>query len=103
MQRADQTQLPLDPHADLNGLALYYSGWCPYCKRVLRVIEELQLEDRVLLRDVDRDPEHDRELRAARGRGTVPVLRVKHAGGERWMPESRDIVAFLRARYGEGP
>ena len=36
------------------------------------------------------------ELMAARGRATVPVLRiVEPDGSERWMLESRDIVEFL--------
>ena len=42
----------------------------------------------------------------ARGRGTVPVLRIVEGEGEgdgardEWMPESRDIVSWLRREYG---
>jgi glutathione S-transferase len=100
MPPAQHAQFPIDPRAEVQGLALYYSSWCPYCRRVLRAAKELDIEDQLSLRDVDRHQEHDRALRAAQGRGTVPVLRIQRAEGDLWMPESRDIVAFLRARFG---
>jgi glutaredoxin len=80
-------------------LALYRYEGCPYCMMVERAIAELGLE--VEQRDIWEDPEHRRALAAARGRTTVPVLRITTAdGAERWMPESRDIVHYLRTRYG---
>ena len=40
------------------------------------------------------------ELIEARGRATVPVLRITSPGGEeRWMPESRDIVHYLEKTF----
>lgn len=79
-------------------LALYYFASCPFCVRVLRVIDELGVD--VELRDVRRDPAHRAALLEARGRGTVPVLRCTSSVGDRWMPESADIVRFLRRTYG---
>ncbi|MBX7195450.1 MAG: glutaredoxin [Sandaracinaceae bacterium] len=79
-------------------LALYHFDGCPYCARVRRVLDELGVE--VELRDIDEDPAHLRALVEARGRRTVPVLRIRHAEGDEWMPESSDIVAFLRERFG---
>lgn len=69
---------------------------------VQRAIGELGVE--VELRDVDRDATHREALFQARGRGTVPVLRIVEDAGEgardEWMPESRDIVNWLRREYG---
>jgi glutaredoxin len=80
-------------------LALYYFDGCPFCVRVLRAIDALQLE--VELRNIYEDPEYLKELREVRGRTTVPVLRISSASGEdRWMPESADIVRYLQATYG---
>lgn len=79
-------------------LALYYYPSCPFCVRVLRAIDELGVD--VELRNVIEEPAYRRELIEARGRGTVPVLRCTSSVGERWMPESADIVRALRARYG---
>ncbi len=78
-------------------LALYYTPTCPYCVRVLRVIDELGVE--VELRDVWADRRYRAELVEARGRATVPVLRCTSANRDRWMPESADIVRYLRARF----
>lgn len=80
-------------------LALYYFDGCPFCMRVRRAIDELGLA--VELRDIYADRKDLEELREARGRTTVPVLRITGADGEdRWMPESADIVRYLQASYG---
>ncbi|MBT8495368.1 MAG: glutathione S-transferase domain-containing protein [Deltaproteobacteria bacterium] len=64
--------------------------------KVRHVIDELGLD--VELRDVRRDPTHRADLIEARGRRTVPVLRIDRGEGEdEWMPESRDIIHFLRS------
>ena len=67
---------------------------------LLRVIEELDLD--VELRHVYAEPKYRDELIEARGRGTVPVLWIQSPDGEvRWMPESLDIIEYLRRMYGE--
>ncbi len=79
-------------------LALYETPFCPFCVRVRRVIAELGIE--VESRDTLANPEFRRELLEARGRGTVPVLRRMLPSGEsRWMPESADIIHYLRDRF----
>jgi glutaredoxin 2 len=81
-------------------LALYYFDSCPFCIRVRRVIDALGID--VELRNIYEEPGYLEELRAARGRTTVPVLRITSADGEeRWMPESADIVSYLQASYGQ--
>jgi glutaredoxin 2 len=80
-------------------LALYFYEGCPFCTLVQRAIDDLGIE--VELRDIFAEPGHRDALVAARGRPTVPVLRIMSADGEeRWMPESRDIVRHLKQMYG---
>ena len=79
-------------------LALYYFDGCPFCIMVQSEIERLGLE--VELRNIFDDTRYRDELIEARGRTTVPVLRITSPDGEdRWMPESRDIVAYLQETY----
>ena len=81
-------------------LALYYFDGCPFCVRVLRAIDVLGKD--VELRNIYEEPSYLQELRDARGRTTVPVLRITSPDGEeRWMPESSDIVRYLQASYGQ--
>lgn len=80
-------------------LSLYVRDWCGACFMVKRAIGRLGIE--VELRDVFRNGDHYDELLAARGRGTVPVLRRDFADGRtEWMPESRDIIDHLNRTYG---
>jgi glutaredoxin len=81
-------------------LTLYHFDGCPFCTRVRRAIDVLGLD--VELRSIYEDPSYMNELLEARGRATVPVLRITGADGQdRWMPESADIVRYLQATYGE--
>jgi glutaredoxin len=80
-------------------LALYHFDSCPFCRMVTSVIGELGID--VELRNIMESTEHRDDLIAARGRATVPVLRITSPDGEeRWMPESRDIVSYLQEAYG---
>ncbi len=79
-------------------LALYKFDGCPYCAMVRSSIDRLGID--IEMRDIFEDSNHRDDLIAARGRATVPVLRITSPGGEeRWMPESRDIVRFLEKTY----
>jgi glutaredoxin len=77
-------------------LALYRIPGCPYCILVEREIDRLGID--VEIRDITRDPASLRELLDARGRRTTPVLRIDDGQRITFMPESRDIVAWLRQR-----
>ena len=80
-------------------LALYHFQGCPFCTIAREPIERLGVP--VELRDIYQDRQHLEELVTARGRATVPVLRITAADGEeRWMPESRDIVHYLESTFG---
>lgn len=79
-------------------LALYYMDGCPFCNMVRGSIDRLGID--VELRNIMLETQHRDDLIEARGRATVPVLRVTSPGGEdRWMPESRDIVRYLQKTY----
>ncbi len=80
-------------------LSLYCRDWCGACFIVKRYIKKLGLN--IEIRDICKQPERFNELVAARGRGTVPVLRRDLSDGRSdWMPESRDIVHYLVEKYG---
>ncbi|UJR81544.1 Glutaredoxin [Sandaracinus amylolyticus] len=79
-------------------LALYYYDGCFYCSRVRQALDDLDV--RVEMRNIVESPQHLQDLVAARGRRTVPVLRIRREGGDEWMPESADIVDYLRRRFG---
>ncbi len=80
-------------------LSLYLYDGCPFCERVRAAVVdlELQLEER----NIFQDRAHMDDLIAARGRRTVPVLRIAKPDGDEWMPESADIVRYLYERFGE--
>ena len=80
-------------------LALYHFDGCPFCSMVRSGIERLGID--VELRDIFADSQYRDDLIEARGRATVPVLRITSPNGEeRWMPESRDIVSYLEKTVG---
>lgn len=88
------------PNAQAPDLALYMFDTCVYCRRVMRTLKALGVE--VELRNIHTDPSHREALMTARGRATVPVLRITDSDGDRWMPESSDIIHYLAHRFGDG-
>ncbi|MEQ9692031.1 MAG: glutathione S-transferase N-terminal domain-containing protein [Bauldia litoralis] len=80
-------------------LALYTSAYCPFSRMVERSIEQLGIN--VERRDINADSAHRDALVDARGRATVPVLHIDTGDGQRWMPESRDIIRYLEHTYGK--
>lgn len=78
-------------------MVLYQYRTCPHCIRTRREIRRLSLP--IELRD-PRKRAHRAEL-AAGGRHKVPCLKVTDAEGhDRWLYESREIIAFLAAEFG---
>lgn len=87
------------PSAAADTLALYYYDGCPFCMLVQHTIDDLDVD--VELRNILDEPKYRSELVDVRGRATVPVLRITTPDGDdRWMPESRDIMAYLQTTYG---
>ena len=76
-------------------LILYQRPSCSYCVQVRSAAERMGIA--LELRDVRQEPRWREELVAARGRATVPVLRIDGAGGTtQWLPESLDIIRYLK-------
>ena len=85
-------------NSDKDVLALYEYAGCPFCGMVMSSINRLGIE--VEIRDISENPQFRNDLIEARGRATVPVLRITSPDGEdRWMPESRDIMHYLETTY----
>ena len=79
----------------MSKMSLYYFPSCPFCVKVLNVIDELGM-DQIELRDKHANPTYGEELQAATGKAMVPCLRIESDGSDQWMHESDDIVEFLR-------
>jgi len=80
------------------GLSLYQFHSCPYCARVRNAADKLGIQ--IELRDTLANREYASEIVEATGRRMVPVLRIENDEGEvEWMPESADIVHYLRERF----
>ena len=77
-------------------LALYKYDLCGYCRRVLRVIDELGVE--IELRDTLKQRRWREDLYERTGRTQVPCLLID----DQPMFESADIIAWLRANARPG-
>ena len=84
---------------DTSHLSLYYFETCPYCVRVLDVLEEMKLL--LEMRQILNEEAYARELVAEGGIDQVPCLRIVHPDGRvEWMYESLDIIDYLKKNYG---
>jgi glutathione S-transferase len=83
----------------MSDLELYEIEGCPFCIKVQRKLDELGLEYES--RIVPRRRSQRTEVKAISGQTGVPVL-VDPDNDVEGMPESRDIVAYLEATYGDG-
>lgn len=78
-------------------ITLYYKPTCPFCRRVLAVVDRLSLE--VTLHDVSADSALADELIAKGGKMQVPYL-IDDAA-DTALYESDDIVNYLQKQYGQ--
>ncbi|MGZ3786903.1 MAG: glutaredoxin family protein [Bacteriovorax sp.] len=72
-------------------LELYYFEACPYCQRVIKVIDELKIK--VVYKDIYDNLNDMQKLLQITGRKTVPCLFID--GNP--MHESLEIIDWLRA------
>lgn len=73
-------------------LTLYTKASCPFCRRVMAVVDRLGIE--IELNDIAEDTAYAEELIARGGKQQVPYLVDDEASVE--MYESEDIVAYLQ-------
>lgn len=77
-------------------IELYYRPTCSYCTRVIQTLDSLNITAKRL--NTAANTNHRNDLIAQRKKATVPVLRIYYKDGrEKWMPESRDIIQFLKS------
>ena len=77
-------------------LTLYIKPTCPFCRRVMAVVDRLQLE--VEIKDTE-NAEIKAELEALTGKTQVPYLVDTDKSVQ--MHESDDIVTHLQTNYGK--
>lgn len=81
-------------------MALYQFEACPFCVKVRRQIRRLSLN--IELRDAKNNAAFRDELLTEGGKIKTPCLRIQDdANNVRWMYESSDINAFLKAEFGD--
>ena len=79
-------------------LTLYHMGHCPYCKRVIKVIQSRDIG--VTYKDLDVHDKLRKELMAGGGKVQVPCLLIAEKGkSDQWLYESQDIIHFLKQHY----
>ena len=79
-------------------LTLYHMGHCPYCKRVIKVIQSSKIE--ITYKDLDVHEKLRKELIAGGGKQQVPCLLMTEKGkSDQWLYESQDIIDFLKKNY----
>lgn len=78
---------------------LYHLGYCPFCQKVRRAADDLDIELRLV--DIDETPEARAYLTRHLGRSTVPVLGIRSGSQETLLPESDDIVRYLKDNAAE--
>ena len=77
-------------------LTLYFKPTCPFCRRVVAVIERLELE--VEMKDITADETFAEELEEKGGKRQVPYL--VDTDKNVFLFESDDIVKHLQDNYG---
>lgn len=96
MERAAEAQQKVDK--ECKNLTLYQFRTCPFCIKVRKELKRLSLN--IEKRDALKDPAARAELEQQGGQIKVPCLRITdEQGGQSWMYESDDIIAYLRERF----
>lgn len=77
-------------------LALYHYPTCFFCHRVRHALKSLGIASEY--RNIHKEARWRQDLLDARGRQTVPVLRIEKDDGEVvWLAESREIISYLQS------
>lgn len=76
-------------------LKLFIMEQCPFCKKVMREIENLDIKDKMEIVDINEDEEAEKELIEVGGQRQVPCIFIDGKP----MYESNDIIEFLRENF----
>ena len=74
-------------------LELFKKDSCPYCVKVMMLVDELGVGDKIEYRDIARDPQARQQLVKVGGKQQVPCLFID---GEP-LYESADIMRWIEA------
>jgi len=78
-------------------LSLYYYDACPFCRMVLRELNQLNISFEK--RNIMESQKHYKNLITGGGKQTVPCLLIdEHGKNQQWMYESQDIIHYLRTK-----
>ena len=84
--------------ATIQSYSLYQFHACPFCVKVRRGMQRLNLP--IELRDAKAEGDFRAELLAQGGEVKVPCLRIDHEDGtSEWMYESSDILSYLESTF----
>lgn len=72
-------------------LTLYIMNTCPFCRKVLKFIEENKIEG-IEIKDIIGNEQNEKELIEKGGKKQAPMLMI----GEKPMYESDDIIEYLK-------
>lgn len=79
---------------------LYHMGHCPYCKRVISTVKQLNIS--MEYKDLDVHDKFSKELVSGGGKRQVPCLLIRQTGvSDQWLYESQDIIDYLH-QYNDG-
>ena len=78
-------------------LALYQFHRCPFCVRVRRMIDRLNLS--IEYRDAKNNAQHRNDLSVGGGKIKVPCLRIEEEDRVTWLYESLAINNYLQKRF----
>jgi glutaredoxin len=83
---------------DCAQLALYHFKTCPFCIKVRHEMARLSVP--IKLRDAQHDQAHRADLLQGGGKVQTPCLRIiDDKGQDRWLYESKEIIAYLQQRF----
>ncbi len=95
-KRSEEKQVEIEML--LKNYALYQFNSCPFCVKVRRAMQRLNLP--IELRDAKDNATFRDELLQQGGKVKVPCLRIERADGSvEWMYESNDIIAYLEKTF----
>jgi len=95
IKRDGEAQKQVD--AATQDLTLYQYKACPFCVKVRRSMKRAALN--IETKDAKRCETSKQELLAGGGQLKVPCLKITENGEDRWMYESKDIIAYLNGRF----
>ena len=82
---------------ELESMALYQFFACPFCIKTRRAMHRLNLPIRT--RNATKGSIYRDELASLGGKVQVPCLRITEQGEDRWLYDSKAIIAYLEQRF----